>query len=307
MIDTIALKHYLVCPPASKYLCSQGWLPIYSRRDGTLCAYVRNEPERSDEPRLTLLLSPNLDWHLKAEVSLPSLLHGANVPLLDENERVISLRLLSAYVERWSGCKFDPQTAFVCRVDFTQDIQVSESAIIPIIAKLMRLQIPRYDRKQHNDTGVVFTPKGKSIGKRISVYNKLSEVEQRTGSEIEQSNAQGILRLEVGLKTRAISYLVKKLKLPNREGQHVLTPRVADFVLQEAKSKLQFDAITIEGNEDIERLITRYGTSRAKSLLGFMEMRRHFGEELYKNQRLHFPPRTYFRDLADCRKAGVLP
>ena len=307
MIDTVALKHYLACPPSDEDLRSLGWLPIYSRRDGTLCAYLRNEPERSDEPRLTLLLSPNLDWHLKAEVSLPSLLHGANVPLLTESERASSLRLLSAYVERWSGYKFDPQTALVCRVDFTQDMQVGESAIAPMIAKLMRLQIPRYDRKQHNDTGVVFTPKGKNIGKRISVYNKLSEVEQRNGSEIEQSNAQGILRLEVGLKTRAISYLVNKLKLPNREGQHVLTPTVADFVLQEAKSKLQFDSITIEANEAIERLITCYGTSRAKSLLGFMEMRRHFGEELYKNQGLHFPSRTYFRDLSDCRKARVLP
>jgi hypothetical protein len=192
-------------------------------------------------------------------------------------------------------------------VDFAQDIQASESAIVPMIVKLMRVQIPRYDRTQYNDTSVVFTPKGDSKSKRISVYNKLAEVMQRNGSANEQHGARDKLRLEVGLKTKAVSYLAGRLKLPSREGQHILTRDVADYVLQDARQRLQFDAIYSEANEVIEKLIAHFGISRAKSLLGFIELRKQYGEGLHKSEALHFPPRTYFHDLADCRKAGVLP
>lgn len=307
MIDTLAIKHYLARPPKEEDLCSLGWQPRYSTRDGTLCAFIRNESKGSIEPRLTLTLNPKMQWHLKAEASLPKLLRGMNVPLLDESQIESSLRLLSAYVEKWSGRKFDHNTALVCRVDFAKDIHVGESAIVPMIVKFAHVQIPRYDRTPYNDESVVFTPKGESNSKRISIYNKLAEVMRRNGSEEEKQNARGILRLEVGLRTKAISYLTGKLKLPNREVQHALTREVADYVLQDSLQKLQFDAIDSEAHEVIEKLIAHFGTSRAKNLLGFIDLRKRFGEELYKNEGLHFPLRTYFRDLADCRKAGVLP
>jgi hypothetical protein len=307
MIDTLAIKHYLARPPTEEDLRSLGWQPRYSKRDGTICAFVRNEPKGSTEPRLTLSLTPKMQWHLKAEASLPKLLRGANVPLLDETEIEGSLRLLSAAVEKWSGRKFDPNTALLCRVDSAKDIQVGESSLVPMIAKFARVQIPRYDRTPHNDESVVFTPRGESNSKRISVYNKLLEVIRRGGNEEEQRNARGILRLEVGLKTKAITYLAEKLKLPSRETQHVLTREVAHYVVQDALQKLQFDAMDLDANEVIEKLIAHFGTSRARSLLGFIELRKHFGEELYKCEGLRFPPRTYFRDLADCRRAGVLP
>lgn len=307
MIDTVAIKHHMARPPTEEDLYSLGWQPRYSKRDGTICAFIYNAPKGSTEPRLTLSLNPKMQWYLKAEASLPKLLRGANVPLPDESEIENSLRLLSAVVERCSGRKFELHTALVCRVDFTKDIYIGENSIMQMIARFAHVQIPRYDRTQHNDTSVVFTPKGKSNSKRISVYNKLAEVMQRNGSEGEQYNARGILRLEVGLRTKAISYLAGKLNLPSRETQHILTREVADYVLQDVLQQLQFDAIDLDTNEVIEKLIAHFNVSRAKSLLGFIELRKQFGEELYKNQEIRFPHRTYFRDLADCRKAGVLP
>jgi hypothetical protein len=307
MIDTVAIKHYLARTPTEEDLRSLNWPPRYCKHDGTIRAFIRNGQKGSTEPRLTLSLNPKMQWHLKAEVSLPKLLRGSNVPLLSESEIESSLRLLSEYVERWGGRKFDPDTALVCRVDFAKDIHVDESVIVPTIANFARVQIPRYDRTPHNDESVVFTPKGKSNNKRISVYNKLAEVRLRKGSEDEQHRARGILRLEVGLKTKAIEYLAGKLKLPSREAQHVLIPKVANYVLQDAMQKLQFHTITSDTNEVIEKLIAHFGVSRAKSLLGFIELRKHLGEKLYKQEYLNFPPRTYFRDLSDCRKAGVLP
>lgn len=306
MFDTIAIKHYLARPPTEDALHSLGWLMRFNKYDGRTCAFIRNEQD-STEPRLTLSLNPKSQWHLKAEASLSKLLRGVNVPLLGESEIETSLRLLATKVEEKIGIKFDPNTALVCRADFARDLYVGETAVVPIIAKLMRVQIPRYDRTLRNDESVVFTPKGASKGKRISVYDKLAEVIQRNGSEEEQRNARGILRLEVGLKTKAITYLTRQLKLPNREAQHIMTREVADYVLQDALQKLQFDAIDSNATEVIQKLISEFGTSRAKNLLGFMEIKKQFGEEFYKDETLNYSRRTYFRDLADCRKAGVLP
>jgi hypothetical protein len=309
MIDTVAIKHCLVRPPTEDHLCSLGWQPRFHRRGGTICAFVLNEPKGSSEPRLTLSLTPQMEWHFKAEASLPRLLHGANVPLLEETEIESSLRLLSASVERRSGMRFEPDDALVCRVDFARDFHTGEGEIVPTIANLMRVQIPRYDRTQHNDTTVVFTPRGENKSKRISVYGKLAEVMRRNGSEEEQNDARGILRLEVGLRTKAITYLARqrRLNLPGREARHILTRSVANEVLEDAMKKLQFAAVEQSTDDVTEKLLTYFGTSRTKNLLGFLELRRKYGEALSTHKELNYPRRTYFRDLADCRRAGVLP
>lgn len=305
------MKHQLEQPPIEDALRSLGWQPRYSQRDGTLRAFIRNKQEGTSGPSLTIAMNPKMQWFIKAEASLPKLLRGVNIPLLCESEIEESLNFLSAYVEKWSGREFDAYTSLVCRVDFTKDIQVSQSAIVPMMNNLARVQIPRYDRTPYNDESVVFTPKGESSrkksSKRISVYNKLGEVTRRKGSEEEQRNAKGILRVEVELKTKAISYLTKRLRLPGREAQYVLTREVSNFVLQDALQKLQFDALNSDTNKAIEKLISEFGIGRAKGLIGFIELRKQLGEDLHKNQALNYPSRTYFKDLADCRKAGVLP
>src|SRR5437588_4131779 len=114
MIDTVAIKHYLTHPPNEEHLISLGWQPRYHRRDGTVCAFVHAEPKGSDEPSLILSSMPEMKWHLKAQASLPKLLHGANVPLLNESEIERSLRLMSASVEKRIGERFEPYTASVC-------------------------------------------------------------------------------------------------------------------------------------------------------------------------------------------------
>ncbi|HEV2881081.1 MAG TPA: phage/plasmid replication protein [Pyrinomonadaceae bacterium] len=307
MFDTVAIKHALTWIPTEEYLLSLGWRPRYSMFDGTIYAFTLNQQKSSVEPHLTIALTPQKQWHLKAEASLPKLLHGVNVPLLDESEIASSIRLMCASVEKCIGRPFDPATALVCRMDCAQDIHIEGGSVLPVIAKFQKVQIPRYDRTPHNDTSVVFTPKGENKSKRISIYDKYAEVIQRNGTDTEKHNARGIARLEVGLRTKAITYLTEKLELPNREAQHILTREVADFVLRDALQKFQFDSIGQSTNENIERLINHFGTSRAKSLLGFLEIKSQFGEDLYKYEELKYPRRTYFRDLADCRRAGVLP
>ncbi|MFL6212043.1 MAG: phage/plasmid replication protein [Pyrinomonadaceae bacterium] len=307
MIDTVAINHTLARPPNKEHLRSLGWQPRYHRSAGTLCAFVRNEPRGTCEPRLTLSRTPMVQWYLTAQSSLPRLLHGVNVPLLDESEIESSLRLLSTLVEARSGIIFDPDTALVSRVDFAQDVYIGESQIVPTIAKLARVQIPRYDRTQHNDTTIVFRPKGKHTSKRISVYGKLAEVTRRNGSEEEKQNARGIIRLEDELRTKALTYLTEQLNLPSRATQHILTRRVADYVLQDTRQKLQFDAIESATGEVVEKLHAQYSPRRAQALLGFVELRKQLGEDFYQHTDLKFSRRTYFRDLADCRKAGVLP
>src|SRR5947209_2306579 len=158
MIDTVAIKHSLARPPTEEHLYLLDWQPRYDVRSGTIRGYVLNEPKGSVEPRLTLWPTPKMEWHLKAEGSLPKLLRGANIPLLDESEIESSLQLFAASVEKRSGVRFDLDNSLVCRVDFARDIHVGESEIVPTITKLARVQIPRYDRTQYNDTSLVFTP-----------------------------------------------------------------------------------------------------------------------------------------------------
>lgn len=308
MIDTLALKHNLARPPTEEDLRLLGWQSRYNRRDGTIYGFVQNERNDNNEPRLTISQTPNGVWFIKAEASLPKLFRGVNVPLLDENEIESSLRLFSASVERRSGIAFNAETALVSRVDYTRDFQLGESNIITTVAKFMRVQIPSYDHESRNDTTVIFTPKGEKNSKRIIVYGKYAEVLQRDGSEEEQHFAQGILRVEVSLRTRAIGYVADKCGLPNREARYILKPDVANYVLDDALRKIQFENV-INANDDntIETLISHYGSTKAKGLIGFLEIRKQRGEDFYKHDELHYSSRTYFKDLAACRKAGVLP
>lgn len=309
MIDTVAIKHYIERPPSESHLRSLGWLPRYHRLGGTVCAYVSTEPKGSMGPRLTISLTPTMAWQLTAEASLPKLLRGVNVPLLDESEIESSLRLLATIVEERSGLTFDTDSALVSRVDFARDFNVSESDIVQTVAKFFQVQIPRYDRTQYNDTTVVFMPKGESRSKRISVYGKLAEVTRRCDNEEEQNSARDLLRVEVCLRTKALAYITrqKPLDAPNRETRHILTRRVASFVMDDALQKLQFEAVRTTEGDVIAKLLAHFGLSRTKTLLGFLELRRKYGEGLCSHEEINYGRRTYFRDLADCRRAGVLP
>src|SRR5205085_7839203 len=103
MIDTVAIKHSLARPPTEERLYSLGWQPRYDILSGTIRGYVHNETKGSVAPRLSLMPTPKMKWHLKAEASLPKLLRGANIPLLDESEIEGSLQLFAASVEKRSG------------------------------------------------------------------------------------------------------------------------------------------------------------------------------------------------------------
>jgi hypothetical protein len=309
MIDTVVINHRLTRPPDEEQLRSLGWHPRYNVRDGTIKAYLCNEPKGSSEPRLTCWLSPKMEWHLKAEASLPKLLRGSNIPLLDESEIERSLQLFSTSVERRSGYRFNLNNSLVSKVDFARDIRVGESEVVQMIVRLFQRQIPRYDRELYNDTSAVFTPKGESKSKRILVYNKQAEVIQRGGSEEERRNALGIIRVEISLKTPSINYLteVEQLNVPSREVQHILTRNVADYVFQNTLKKLRFGAIDPNSDEAVKKLHAHFGTCRMKTLLGFLELRKRYGEDFYKHEWLDVSRSSYFRDLADCRHAGVLP
>jgi hypothetical protein len=248
-------------------------------------------------------------WQLTAEASLPKLLRGANVPLLSESEIESSLRSLATLVEERSGLTFDTDSALVSRVDFARDFNISESEIVPTVARLSQVQIPRYDRTQYNDTTVAFMPRGERRSKRISVYGKLAEVARRCASEEEQNSARDVLRVEVSLRTKALAYITRRkpLDAQSREVRHILTPRVAAFVLEDTLQKLQFEAVGGAESDVIAKLLAHFGLSRAKSLLGFLELRRKYGEALCSNEEINYGRSTYFRDLADCRRAGVLP
>lgn len=306
MFDTVASKHCIAYPPNEMDLRSLDWQVFYDKRTGNLAGFSQNEKENGITPRLTIAQTPKKEWFIKAEASLPKLLRGMNIPLIEDNEIEGCFCLISELVEVQSGFRFEAHNAPLCRVDFARDINVGESAIMQIIDNIGRVQIPRYNRIRYCDSGVEFVTKGRKPNKRIKVYHKLAEVIERNGSNEEQQMAHGILRVEIQLRTSAINGLVEKLRLPNRQAQYVLTREVSDHVLKDALEKVQFNSIKLEAKQTIQKLHARFDINRTKSLLGFLELKELYGEDFYKLPYLKCSRRTYFRDLADCRRAGVL-
>jgi hypothetical protein len=255
---------------------------------------------------LTLSRTRNDYWIIRAEVSFGSWLHGSNLYLPNEDEFHHGLNLLSGFVESKSGIVYDAHTERVSRVDFTRDFQVAENAVLPIIAKFAKFNLPRYERVCFGDTSVYFKNAGKDRTKEFLIYSKYHERLAKSKDTSEHEAAKGLIRLEVSLRKSAVNRLAKSLKLPNHHANHILTKETSERALQRAMKHLHFDSLLNAGNSNIEKSFEIQSATMPLTLIGFLYLRGKYGDDLAKQPFINTSPKTLKRYSDDCSKAGVL-
>lgn len=305
MIDTFQVSRTYARPPNPETLKKHGWKPIFNF--GEINAFSFNAG--NGKPRLTVS-QDNTREHcfIRAEVSAGKWLFGSNLHLVDQSEMNEALRLLSIYTAEYTETDFDAFKARVTKVDFTEDFNIGEHLIFPIIAKYSRFELPKYERVIYNASSVYFRnslKKGK-LTKEYKLYGKHQERLDNGKDRSEQEKAKGILRLEVGLRKSAVYRLAKELNLEDYTAKNILTKEVSDAVLTKAKDKLAFESMTANCLENFELLFKDRSYNDASRLLSFLYLRDLYGNDYSYFQKYGLSQRTCQRFWNECKKIGVV-
>lgn len=304
MIDTFQISKTFARSPNQGELEREGWKPLMDKLTGAPTALCLNS--KSGEPRLTLSQNRNEYWIIRAEVSLGSWLHDSNLYLPDETELFQGLDLLSEYVERKSGIVFDAHTERVSRVDFTRDFQVGESAVIPIIAKFGKIQLPRYKRICFDDTSVYFRNVAKQRTKDFLIYSKYHERLSKSADKVEIEAAKGLIRLENSFRKSGVARLAQSLKLKSHHANHILLKETSERVIQGAMKRLHFENLMNAEKSNLKSLFELCGATAVFSRIGFLYMKEKFGDDFAELPFVEASPKTLKRYADDCRRAGVM-
>lgn len=308
MIDTIQISKTFVRSPDQSELERNAWKSIRDQRTGEPTALFFNSPKGENKPRLTLSRTRNDRWIIRAEVSIGSWLHGSNLHLPNEEEFQNGLDLLCKYVESKSGVSFEAHTERVSRVDFTRDFQVGENAVIPIIAKFAKFNLPRYKRVCYEETAVYFKNSLEKfkLTKQFKIYSKFHERLSESKDKSEQEAAKGLIRFEISFMKSAVNRLAKSLKLPNHRANHILTKETSKKAIEKAMKQLHFHSLLTINTPSIKKLFAVCDSTSGFSRVGFLYLRDHYGDDLAKQTFINASPKTLKRYSDDCSKAGVL-
>lgn len=307
MIDTFQISKTFARPPNQTELAKNGWKPLRDKHTGAPTALCYNSAKGEHAPRLTLSRTRNDLWIVRAEVSPGAWLHGSNLHLPHEDELQSVFDTLSAHVEDKSGIVFDARAARVTRADFTNDFQVGENSVLPIIAKYARFVLPKYHRVCYDETSVYFknSLKPGKLTKQFKIYSKYHDLLNKIQNAAEIEKAKGLVRLEVSHLKAAVNRLAKSFELPNHYAHSILTKETSEKVIADAMKRLHFDSFIKPENSKIEKLFEICDSSSAFGRIGFLYLRDQYGEDFSKLPFINISPKTLKRYQDDCNKAGI--
>ena len=223
-------------------------------------------------PRLTWTRAPDGEDYLSAAVSIPKLLFGSNVKMVETQKEIeTALLCVSEYVSEVAQVSFQAGLANVGRVDFCHNWQLTPTEVCAYLHLVSQASLSRMRRDLIGGSSVYFSNQSQVV----TLYAKLPEVLNRLQSgkatNEEVRSAVGFLRFETRyLNYRACSRLVKKLGLGSRRAEKLLTITVAEIVMKETLNDLGLDQSSQCGDVRLARLIDRYGPKRALALAGVL-------------------------------------
>lgn len=267
---------------------------------------VLNGETSAKEPRLTISKSPKGFWIIKAEVSIGAWMFGSNLFLPDQNDMKQFFPMLSDFVRFKTGIKFDARRERVTRADPTRDFQLEESKVLSVLKKLSNVEIPKYNRKPINNTGVYFENKGKIKNKKYSIYSKYHDLLDKKAEETEIELARGILRLGIEHKdNRAVANLSKSLNFPDHNADHILTREVSETVIEDAMNLLTFESLINRNDSALEKLGETFDSSKPLTLAGHLLYKSKYGLDYGKLPFINLSENTIKKYDRECAKTGI--
>ena len=305
MIDTAQLRHLIAMPPTIG-LSALGFhsVPYHSSSFKTI--WVKNALRgTTSQPRLTWSQTNCGDW-LSVEASFPRLLYGRNTICLREDEILVALNELSAFVTQAVGVEFDAATALVGRVDYFVDFLVGEANLERYLAAAATATLSRFDRHTIN-ASVLFRNKSK----QISIYDKRCEIlnhqDKNQLNPVMLEEAKGMLRLEVRHKiSDACQRLKVKYGLSNRTALDLFTGAIAFQELSDALFDLGMDREILKYDSRIDALRDCYGdTATFRRLAGFITLLEHYGENFWRNGYGGYSRTMYYEQMRMVKRANA--
>lgn len=307
MFDTVGISKTFARSPDVDLLVRNGCQPFFSKYDGEPYKLALNGDVGAKEPRLTISKSPKGFWILKTEVSIGAWMFGSNLFLPDEKDIKQFFPMLSDFVRYKTGINFDARRERVTRADPTRDFQVSESKVLSILKELNNVEIPKYNRKSVNNTGVYFENKGKIKNKKYSIYSKYHDLLDKKADETEIELAKGILRFGIEHKdNRAVTNLSKSLKLPNHNANQVLTSKVSEKIISDAMNLFAFEVLINRDDSTLEKLAQTFDSSKPLTLAGHLLYKAKFGLDYGKLPFINLSEDTIKKYERECAKTGIL-
>jgi len=278
-----------------RFSCDIGRLDAahLSKRGWTTQRTTRPDGAVIDKAILNAESLPRLTWYdsgyVTAECSLPKLLRGENVSLVNECDLPLAFKRVSEYVGAAIGVVVDVADWNLARCDYCYCWQVGQHLPLYLEA-LSHLHLSRHDRQTVGAGTVAFH----SAANKLQFYDKHAE----SGLDA----ARGILRFEATI--RDTRYLAKQLKV-GRTASALLTDK-------NAVRTLRYFLVRLGLNEErpivskagaLERTVEEFGVRGAEKLWLFAQLYEQYGA---KAKELFYSRNTFYRRRKALAEAGLL-
>ncbi|MED4908868.1 hypothetical protein P9761_11635 [Brevibacillus centrosporus] len=245
-----------------------------NQKTGELCTKITGKTSK-----LPFIQYNSCSGRLEVELSIPKLLYGENVTLLNQDDIQTFFALLEDELYRIFGKRIEKETWQVKRLDVCWNFAVGDK-VKDYLKQIALMKINRLIKVVYQDgESVVFHDKNNQ--KRIMFYDKERECIQRKCQSDLIERANGLLRLEIRLPLREITNYAKE-----RRAVDIL--RKGYFIYATAKIlPIEFTS----SNEISYEWVTTHGINKAEMTIGFQTLKNEFGENgiksLYSSSTLH--------------------
>ncbi len=297
MIDTVQFR--LPVPPS---------LPLgdllnraaFIRKRGARATWVLHIPSPGlTLPRITVSETLSGVW-MSVEVSMPKMLFGNNVVMLNETDAARGIAGVSRFITEVSGFEFNAAAAPLAKVAYCHNFMVGEANVRPYVDAAATAVISRMLRAKYNDTTTTFS----NAGLTISAYGKHAEVvhQARKGkaTDEEMRAAEGVLRLEVTPRSsKSVLRLAKRRGIAGGRAADLLTRKVARAELSRALVQLGMDKPIPAADARLNLLLASTGGgAQYFTLSGFLMNLDRYGAGCWRDPQLRLSKATYYRHAA---------
>jgi len=250
-------------------------------------------------------LASNGNDYLSAEASLPQVLNGSNVWLLNsEAELTRAVSLIAEKVSQTALIEYDAWQANIGRLDVVHQWPIGEHAVNARLVSLQRAHAHRMQRVVYDDTVYL-----QNKSEQFCFYSKHRQLAKLTSSgdatDEDLRAAVGLFRAErrfiTGSRCRK---LATDLNLPDRKALHLLSEKVAQTAVNEMLIQFQLDQTLEAGDSRLSLLFEHYGAGQTyQRLAGFLMLCDTHGPDNLVPA--FMSAKTFSRQRKELEKAGA--
>jgi len=300
MIDTVLLRAAVETPLSKNILQKFRW-----RNE----RYYFRDTASANSPCLFYYPARDGKYYLSIEASLPKILFGHNLTVLNQAEITEALQILSSLATAYFGVDFDAFSASVGRIDFCINFDVGAERIY---AYLRSATEARPQRLKRRIIGKIETVEFFNKQRKIYLYDKARQSQfllrkDKIPPDVAAS-ASGLIRLEARFSNPVViqRLVVDHLNLTDRASRTILNSSVAKKVLSEALTQFELDKPIIMVDRRVETLQKFYGYgSKLQQLLGFMQLCDLYGQDNLISRGV-VKRSAFYQHIKDLRRAGAL-